>query len=302
MIKRPQKAPSESITNVQLEEVLQHGPLLGSPKLDGYRCTTQDAAFTSSMKKVTNLYAQELLSASAYNGLDGELIVGKPNLLETFNNTTGPIRRAAGYPDFTFYVFDKHDMPGANYKSRLADLYHYEGVPHVHIVKQEVLTTVKGVVAFELKCVKGGFEGAMIRSPHGIYKEGRCTLREQNIFKRKPTEDSECTIIGFEEQMLNMNKSKMNEMGNMVRSSHKANKVGKGTLGKFLVESPKWKKPFAIGTGKGLTDVLRQGIWDNQQYFLGKIFTYKYQQYGSIDAPRQPIYKGFRDSKDLTDY
>ena len=299
MIKRPMKPPSESISNEDLVGILKYGPLLGSAKLDGYRCVTMNGAFTSSMKKITNLYTQDILSDPIYNGLDGELIVGKPNLLETFNNTTGPIRKASGKPDFKFYVFDRHDMPGAPYSERLEAL---ESLPFVHVIKQVSLVTVKGVVEYELRCVEGGFEGGIVRSPSGLYKPGRCTLKEGNIFKRKPTEDDECTIIGFEEQMLNTNKSKMNETGNMVRSSHKANKVGKGTLGKFIVRSPKWKNDFAIGTGTGLTDKLRQEIWDNREDLLNAIITYKFQMYGSIDAPRQPIYKGFRDPNDLTEY
>lgn len=302
MIKRPQKAPSESITDEQLQVVLNtHGYVLGSPKLDGYRCTTQDGAFTSSMKKITNLFIQNILSDPMYNGLDGELIVGKPNLPETFNNTTGPVRKASGEPDFKFYVFDCHDRPERFYFARLEQLKTIE-LPFVHVVKQTILSTVEEVRAFELKCVNRGYEGAMIRVATKLYKAGRCTLKEQNIFKRKPTVDDECTIIGFEEQMLNTNKSKLNEMGNMVRSSHKSGKVGKGTLGSFIVESPKWNKQFAIGTGKGLTNIKRKEIWDNRDYYLGDTITYKFQLYGSIDAPRQPIFKGFRDAKDLTEY
>lgn len=302
MISRPQKAPSESITDEQLQVVLNtHGYVLGSPKLDGYRCTTQDGAFTSSMKKITNLFIQKILSDPIYNGLDGELIVGKPNLPETFNNTTGPVRKASGEPDFKFYVFDCHDRPEHFYFARLEQLKIIE-LPFVHVVKQTILNTVEAVRAYELKCVNGGYEGAMIRVATKLYKEGRCTLKEQNIFKRKPTEDDECVIIGFAEQMLNTNKPKKNEMGNMVRSSHKSGKVGKGTLGSFIVESPKWNKQFAIGTGKGLTNKKRKEIWENRDYYLGDTITYKFQLYGSIDAPRQPIFKGFRDTKDITEY
>ena len=305
MILRPQKAPSESITDEQLQIVLNiHGYVLGSPKLDGYRCTTEDGAFTSSMKKVTNLFIQRVLSDPMYNGLDGELIVGKPNLPETFNNTTGPVRRADGEPDFKFYVFDRHDMPKEAYKVKHAGNVEFlSETPFVHVVKQKRLETVEAVRVFELKCVDGGYEGAMIRVDTKLYKEGRCTLKEQNIFKRKPTEDDEAIIIGFDEQMLNTNKAKKNELGNMVRSSHKSGKVGKGTLGSFHCESPLWPGVvFKVGTGKGLTNALRKKIWDKRDMYIGDTLTYKYQKYGSIDAPRQPIFKGFRHEDDLTTY
>jgi len=78
--------------------------------------------------------------------------------------------------------------------------------------------------------------------------------------------------------------------------------VGKGTLGAFIVKSKKWNDIFKIGTGEGLTEELRSEIWNNKEKYLGKIITYKYQEYGSINAPRQPIMKGFREKSDMTDY
>jgi len=79
--------------------------------------------------------------------------------------------------------------------------------------------------------------------------------------------------------------------------------VGKGTLGKFLVREVgdvPWKdREFAIGTGEGLTQLLRQQIWDAKETYLGKIVTYKYQPHGVKDLPRLPIWKGFRDKRDM---
>ena len=57
---------------------------------------------------------------------------------------------------------------------------------------------------------------------------------------------------------------------------------------------------FRVGTGKGLTNVLRQEIWDNQSKWLGKVIKYKHQAIGSKDAPRIAIYLGMRDERDMT--
>lgn len=301
MITRPQKAPSEQITNEELE--LLEYPVYGSVKLDGYRCETEDGAYTSSMKLVSNRHTQAILSKRIYNGLEGELIVGAPNDLNAFNNTTGPIRKADGEPDFTFYVFDRHDKPHAIYKERLEVLVdHCRDLPHVVLINQEILNSPEEVRAYEQWCVEAGFEGAMIRSMNGMYKEGRCTLNEKNIFKRKPTEDDEGVIIGFEEQMQNNNKKSKNEMGLTTRTDHKGNKTGKGTLGVLILDSKLWVEPVRVGTGKGLTKKLRQYIWDHKSEFLGQPVTYKYQKHGSIDAPRCAIYKGLRDRADMTDF
>lgn len=301
MISKPQKAPSKSITNEQLSTL--PFPVYASPKIDGFRCVTYNAAYTSSMKLIQNKHIQSILSSPKYAGLDGELIVGLPNDPNVFNNTTGPVRRLEGEPDFCFYVFDAFTCGQLPYKERY-DLLNM-GCPHlshVKVVPQIEMYSPQDVLNYEAWCVDQGFEGAMIRSMTGKYKEGRCTLKEMNIFKRKPVLDDEAEIIGFEEQMENQNEAFENELGLQTRSTHAENKVGKNTLGAFIVKSKLWKEPFRIGTGIGLTDDLRKEIWSMQEEYKGMIFTYKYQSHGSIDLPRQPIFKGFRDKSDLTSY
>jgi len=269
-IKKPQKAPSESITDEELAGVLRNNNfVLGSPKLDGFRCTCNGAAYASSMKLIQNDYIQSILSNPAYSGLDGELLVGQPDDPNAFENTSGAVRRKAGKPDFKLYVYDSFLEPTKRYDKRIEHLREVcKSLPFAVFVNQSKLLSVMSVIQFENSMVQQGYEGAMIRLPHAPYKEGRCTLREENIFKRKPFDDDECVILGFEEQMQNNNEKTTNELGNSTRSSHKANKTGKGTLGKFLVRSDSWGADFAIATGLGLDDVLRQKIWDNQDAYL----------------------------------
>ena len=132
----------------------------------------------------------------------------------------------------------------------------------------------------------------MIRSLTGKYKEGRCTFREMNIFKRKPFVDTEGIIIGFTEQQTNLNPAFENEMGLTKRATNKENLVGAGTLGNFIIQSLEWPQTFFCGGGK-LTHSERKAIWENRESFLGKAITFKYQAYGSIDAPRTPIFLRF---------
>ena len=299
MIKRPMKAPGEPITDEQLQQIKY--PVYGSAKLDGFRATVWDKVYTSSMKLLPNLYVQNCLSNGDYNGLDGELIVGRYNDPNAFNNTTGPLRRRDGEPDFTFYVFDDFTHPTFTYATRWLMANDFS-LPRVVILEQRKLNSPQEVIDFEIECLTRGFEGAMIRSPDAPYKEGRATFREQYIFKRKPTEDAEGIVIDFEEQMENCNEATTNEMGLTRRASNKENLKPKGTLGKFILKSDKWSETFGCGTGKGLTNELRQEIWNNKWKYLGKVVTFKYQPYGSIDKPRLPIYKGFRAPEDITKY
>jgi DNA ligase-1 len=142
----------------------------------------------------------------------------------------------------------------------------------------------------------------MIRDPEGPYKCGRSSVKQQYLLKIKPFEDGEAKIVGFEEQMENTNEAEKDAFGHTKRSSHKAGKVPKGTLGKFVVRRLSDDLEFRVGTGKGLTNTLRQEIWDNQKKFLGKIIKYKHQAIGAKIAPRIAIFLGFRDLRDMTAY
>jgi hypothetical protein len=115
--------------------------------------------------------------------------------------------------------------------------------------------------------------------------------------------DSEAVVIGFEEQMSNQNEAEKDAFGRTKRSKALEGMVPANTLGKFLVKevgnTPWQGQEFAVGTGKGLTLKLRQEIWDNRVKYIGKTITYKYQPHGVLNLPRLPVWKGFRDLRDL---
>jgi len=296
-IKRPQKAPTDVITNEQLEQLSY--PVVGSPKLDGFRCTVTDQPYTSSMKPFQNAFVRKELTSPLYEGLDGELVVGEPTGANVFHNTSGPLRRHHGEPDFKFYVFDDFTNPNTSYKARWL-----ESPPlnqgRIIVLEQRPLYSPADVIAYEKEMLEAGYEGAMIRSPEMLYKEGRCTFREKNIFKRKPFVETEAVIIGFEEKMTNMNEAVENEQGLMKRSHCKENMFPAGTLGAFILYSSLWKEPFSAALGKGFCDEDKARIWRNQEFYLKTIVTIKYQKYGSRDKPRIPSVIKVRPNWDLT--
>jgi len=283
--RRVQKAPTNPITDEELEKLAY--PMVGSAKLDGFRCVVLDQPYTASMKPFANRFVREELSRPEYIGLDGEIVVGAPNSPNTFHNTSGPIRRFEGTPDFKFYVFDRIINRDATYYDRwLNNLPKSED--RIVVLEQRVLKNPDDVLAYEAEMLEIGFEGAMIRSLTGRYKEGRCTFNEMNIFKRKPFVDTEAIIMDIEEAMQNLNEKTINELGLTKRAQNKENKIPKGTLGSFVLWSSLWKKPFRAACGEGFTDQIKQEIWENRQDYLGKVVTIKYQKYGSWKAPRMP--------------
>jgi DNA ligase-1 len=298
MIKKPIKAPSEPITNKQLSALVY--PVVGSPKLDGFRCVVDEEPKTSSMKPWPNLFVREELSNPMYHGLDGELLVGAPNDPNAFHNTSGPLRQIMGKPDFRFYVFDNWINGNYSYKDRWLDN-EIEENGRIIVLKQELLISPEEVLAYEANMLKQGYEGAMIRSLHGLYKQGRCSYREMNIFKRKPFVECEAIIVGYKEGMRNLNESHVDEMGRNVRSSHKANKEPKGTLGSWELKSDLWPTSFTAGMGEGWDDGMKLDLWNNRESYIGQIATVKYQKYGSRDAPRIPSVIKIRPTWDVTE-
>jgi DNA ligase-1 len=285
LIKRPIKAPTDPITNEQLE--LLTYPLVGSPKLDGFRCVVGNTPLTSSLKPFGNLFVRQELSHPIFAGLDGELIVGEPNDPDAFHNTSGPLRRFDGCPNFKFYVFDSFLHKATPYIDRWLNL-PKPSDPRLVILEQKVLSSPAEVISYEKEMLEAGFEGAMIRSLSGKYKEGRCTFNEQNIFKRKPFVEAEAVIVGLEEEMQNLNEQVTDKLGLAKRSHHRENMIPKGTLGNFVLRSSLWRDFFRASPGKGFTAEIRQSIWNSRTAYIGQVVTIKYQKHGSRDAPRLP--------------
>lgn len=305
MIKKPMKAPSNGASVEELAAMIY--PIACSPKLDGIRgIITPAGVLSNSLKPLGNRFLQQELSDSSLIGLDGELIVGLPykNLLlpddDVFNRTTGAIRRSEGKPEFTYYVFDNFLQKDQNYYTRwlqrtMTDTSPYTH-PRVQILEQRICYSFQEALAYESDLLAQGYEGMMARCIFGPYKEGRTTTKEALLLKRKPLAQDEAVVLDIFEQRQNTNEKSINELGHSFRSTHQENLIGKGTLGGVILKSPRWQEPFHCGTIIGGTLAWRQEMWDHPERIIGKTMTYVYQEYGSIDKPRQPRAKAeFRD-------
>jgi DNA ligase-1 len=275
-------------------------PSLVTPKLDGIRCLKiNDQVLSRKFLPIPNVHVRRVMS-DLPNGLDGELIVPNYN----FNQIQSAIMSEGGEPNFEFHVFDyvKDDI-NKPYVDRMKDLSSLNLPKFCKLVLPHQVNNADDLNKYEEACLAQGFEGVMLRKPTGKYKCGRSTEKEGLLLKLKRFKDSEAEIIGFEEQMENTNKAEEDAFGRTKRSKQISGMVSKNTLGKFIVVekgSTPWNgKQFFIGTGEGLTEDLRKIIWLNKDKYMGKIVTYKYQPHGVKELPRLPIWKGFRDPKDI---
>ena len=283
-------------------------PVLGFPKIDGIRAVIHDKR-PLSRKLITlpNKFIQGFFNHDHFQGLDGELVVGAPSDPLCIKHTTSGVMSHEGEPDFTFYVFDKWDIGHYRFEDRLAAaatrvnqisgaarrprLRHLNGV----LIKRE-----DDLLEYEARQLEEGFEGIILRSPDGLYKHGRSTVREGGLLKLKRFLDSEALVLEVIEEQFNGNEAQKDNLGRTKRSSAKAGKVGKGRAGALRVRDLKTEVEFEVGTG--LTDADKAEWW--AWWCLGsqrpaRYVKYKYFPVGMQERPRHPVYLSWRHPMDL---
>lgn len=284
-------------------------PVLATQKLDGIRCIKLNGtAYTRALKLIPNKYIRELIEQYLPDGADGEIVVGRNS-----SDATSAVMSFGGCPEFTFYWFDYiKESPTKPYwdwqggDSRMRDIYEWmqqqqqagtEFPFNLQTVDPQVINDLGELLELEQQYLKDDFEGVMIRRASAPYKYGRSTNREGYLLKLKRFEDSEAEVLGYEEKLINTNEPTVNELGNSRRSHHKAGKVPAGTLGALLVKDIHTGIQFSIGSG--FDDNTRNTLWCDRTQLIGKLIKYKFLPIGIKDAPRHPVFLGFRHPDDL---
>lgn len=309
-------------------------PLLASPKIDGVRAIKHakvgiaPSLMSRSMKAIPNANVQHLLDFPDICGLDGELVVGAATDPNCMQNTTSGVMSASKEFVFQFHIFDKFDVPGG-FADRLAvatrivksvqaqwptyrAMLRLEGAPWAQdcplvMVEHKWIKSLDELEAYEAEQLDLGYEGVMVRDPDGQYKQGRSTPKEGGLLKLKRFSDAEAIIVGFEEEMKNNNAKVTNELGRSKRSSHKAGKEGKGTLGAFVCKrlfvdehGKLSESDYTFNIGTGMDASFRAQTWLERDSYMGKIVKFKHFEHGVVDAPRHPVFIGMRDARDMS--
>lgn len=271
-------------------------PLLASPKLDGVRALNINGVLVSrKLKEIPNTYVQTYLSSLFMSGFDGELVAGHSTGQGVFHRTTSAVMSEGGTPQVTFWVFDRFDKAHEPYIERIRHLpseqdFGPDDLVRVRPLRHVVIRNRAHLDRYEAVCLQKGYEGVMVRDPQGLYKFGRSGKTDKWLCKIKRFEDAEAEIIGVVEQMRNDNPQQLSELGRMKRSSHKANKVAKGTLGTLVCRLPSGVE-FEIGTGMDFAT--RDALWAAPP--IGKQVKFKFQPTGIKDKPRFPVFLGIRE-------
>lgn len=298
MIKRPMLAAKA--TDEELQALFKRGhSFLLSPKIDGIRALVVNGQLLSrKMLPIRNYHTQALFGRPELEGLDGELVVGNPWDKNLMQQTSSGVMSYEGRPEVSYHLFDSWNVK-AGFSSRLTQacltglqVFKTYSVPHHLVSSYDVM------LKYEEACLSQGYEGIMLRHPEGPYKQNRSTLREAYLVKVKRFDDGEALVTGYEPLMRNTNAAQVDERGYTKRSHSQDGKIADDLLGKLYVNDLKSGISFSVGSG--FTELQRTSLWEQRDRLVGRIVKYKsFKNAGVKDAPRHPIFLGFRDLEDM---
>lgn len=271
-----------------------------SEKLDGIRCIIfGGVAYSRSLKRIPNLSIQAYVQhhAEAMEGMDGELIVGDKNAPDVFNQSTSGVMRIEGEPDFTFWVFDRFH-PTATWLERYARLVNHSILPNrVALLVHHPVEDMFNIDEFERDMLAQGAEGIMLRDVDAKYKCGRSGTKNPELQKVKRFVDNEFEIIGWEPKYTNTNAATTNELGRTARSTAKDGMVALDTMGSLILRT---SKGDTFSCGSGMTDTIREDLWERRETLMGQLAKVKYFDVGNgYNVPRFPVFIAIRHKDDL---
>lgn len=270
-----------------------------SEKLDGIRCIVfGGVAYSRSLKCIPNLSIQAYVQhhAEAMEGMDGELIVGDKNAPDVFNQSTSGVMRIEGEPDFTFWVFDRFH-PEKTWLERYRQLQRCSLPNRVALLVHHPVEEMYSIDEFEVEMLAQGAEGIMLRDADAKYKCGRSGTKNPELQKVKRFVDNEFEIIGWEPKYTNTNTATVNELGRTARSTAKDGMVALDTMGSLILRT---SKGDTFSCGSGMTDAIREDLWERRETLMGQLAKVKYFDVGNgYNVPRFPVLVGIRHKDDL---
>lgn len=270
-------------------------PYIATPKIDGIRfLMVNGVAVSRTFKPIRNKHIQQLLSENLKDGVDGELTSGN-----TFQSSTSAVMTIENEPDFKVWIFDYVNPKVetiAPFEERIRSISFLNLPFDYEILTGTLIHSLEELNEYESICLREGYEGVMLRDPMGTYKFGRSTVNDNILLKVKRFEDDEAELIAIEEKMSNQNEIEYDAFGKIKRSSSLDGMIGANTAGTLIVRN---KNGQEFGIGSGLTDLMREEIWNNQEKYIGKLVKYKYFPQGVKELPRHPVLLGIRSEDDL---
>ena len=221
--------------------------------------------------------------------VDGELTAGPVNDPNVYNRTQSAIMSVDKEDDIAFNIFDRihPEILWLPFYDRLEILRELppEGT---QVVEHVLLESKQELLDYEQQVLLDMYEGLMLRNVTGTYKFGRCTPRENIIFKLKRFEDTEGVLVDILPAYTNMNIQEKDDLGYAHRSQSKDGLVQSDMAGKYVLSDG-----VVVGPGKFTHDERRQHLLEKASY-IGRYLKYRHFPHGALNTKRQPTALGWR--------
>jgi ATP-dependent DNA ligase len=233
-------------------------PVYVQPKLDGIRCLVYEKDGQTVFQSRNHTFFQSFPHIQSIEGLvlDGELY----NHTLEFQEITSMVRKK-GHPDLGKLEYHVYDILGeGTFEERLKML---QSVPRFVIrnpVETKLVNSVKEIEAYHASCVLRGYEGIMIRTPSGLYRQ----TRSKDLLKYKHFKTEEFKVVGHT--------------------------VGKEGIPVF--ECAVGDRKFGVMMKSTLEE--KKAMLDSVESYYGKWLTVKYQELSKDGVPRFPVGIDFR--------
>lgn len=245
-------------------------PVFVQPKLDGARMLAvfddkgKVSLWSRTRKRITSV--PHLVKRLEFLGLkntvlDGELYCHKLN--KDFEKLMSAARKKDPSPESAQLEYHIYDVVlGAGFEARLKQLYDMleMAIPPIHFVETHTAQDEETIVMLNDKFVARGYEGAMIRKPNVNYEN----KRSSQLLKMKSFQDEEFEIVAIEE--------------------------GRGKLaghcGAFRCKTKNGDEFSAKMAGE--LENLKE-YFNNQDDYIGRMLTVKFQDYTGYGIPRFPV-------------
>lgn len=293
-----------------LDETKLRFPLNAQPKIDGVRGGHLNGLFTGrSLKPFGNLFINGFFGNELFKGFDGELAAEHECHPDLCRLTTSATSTHGGEPWLMWHVFDyitpetEHLEYSLRYDAmsqRVATIkaLHPELGVHLKVIPSKICYDLAELLRFEDVCIDKGYEGICIRDPQGKNKQGRSTIREMGLLRKKQFQIDEALVTGVEEGQTNLNEATRDARGYIERSTHKANMVPNGRVGTLLCIDLKTKKPIRVSAGRMPHDERERNLREPHR-IVGQIIKYQNFAHGVKDAPRQATFQCIRSKDDI---
>jgi len=286
-------------------------PMYESQKFDGFRCLVVPGQLllTASLKPHANLlllsHFKDLIAYSDRCQLvfDGEIYSSG----HSFSQLSS-ILRSHGAPipaSVKFHMFDcildwrDNHIP---YKDRYTFLQCLPNFENVIKVTQTLLHTAVEAESQFNERINANQEGSILRSPDGLYKHGRCTHRESNMFKFKNfiTEDAPIVALQQRKAMRDDTIREIDPLTGRLKPIHTQDSFDLvDSLGAFIVSHQGQQVTIAPGS---LTHAECRNIWRDYKTYpttiIGHHIEFSYMPHGTLNKPRMGKFARFRADKD----